>query len=87
MMNVSLFLVSIIMQVPNRIEKLVQEKQFYAAVQLHVQSTLMLEREGLQMVCIYFIFCLLPRRYISLEAKLFNWWSSNFLIKKPNLGN
>ncbi|KAL8145847.1 hypothetical protein AgCh_003846 [Apium graveolens] len=37
-------------QVPNRIEKLVQEKQFYAAVQLHVQSMLMLEREGLQMV-------------------------------------
>ncbi|WOH02455.1 hypothetical protein DCAR_0521844 [Daucus carota subsp. sativus] len=39
-----------ISKVPNRIEKLVQEKQFYAAVQLHVQSTLMLEREGLQMV-------------------------------------
>lgn len=39
-----------ISKVPNRIEKLVQEKQFYAAVQLHVQSMLMLEREGLQMV-------------------------------------
>ncbi|RVW97664.1 Exocyst complex component SEC8 [Vitis vinifera] len=37
-------------QVPARIEKLIAEKQFYAAVQLHAQSTLMLEREGLQTV-------------------------------------
>ncbi|KAK1263415.1 putative exocyst complex component 4 [Acorus gramineus] len=37
-------------KVPARIEKLIGEKQFYAAVQLHVQSTLMLEREGLQVV-------------------------------------
>ncbi|KAL5542595.1 hypothetical protein UlMin_010305 [Ulmus minor] len=36
--------------VPARIEKLITEKHFYAAVQLHVQSTLMLEREGLQTV-------------------------------------
>lgn len=39
-----------IAKVPARIEKFIAEKQFYAAVQLHVQSTLMLEREGLQMV-------------------------------------
>ncbi|XP_051130784.1 exocyst complex component SEC8 isoform X2 [Andrographis paniculata] len=39
-----------IAKVPARIEKLIAEKQFYAAVQLHVQSTLMLEREGLQSV-------------------------------------
>ncbi|XP_073128850.1 exocyst complex component SEC8 isoform X2 [Henckelia pumila] len=39
-----------ISKVPSRIEKLIAEKQFYAAVQLHVQSTLMLEREGLQTV-------------------------------------
>ncbi|XVE75412.1 hypothetical protein DITRI_Ditri12bG0092000 [Diplodiscus trichospermus] len=39
-----------IAKVPARIEKLISEKQFYAAVQLHVQSTLMLEREGLQTV-------------------------------------
>ncbi|GAB2234409.1 hypothetical protein Drorol1_Dr00003661 [Drosera rotundifolia] len=39
-----------IAKVPARIEKLIAEKQFYAAVQLHVQSALMLEREGLQMV-------------------------------------
>lgn len=38
------------MQVPARIEKLIAEKQFYAAIQLHVQSMLMLEREGLQTV-------------------------------------
>ncbi|KAL0303384.1 UNVERIFIED_CONTAM: Exocyst complex component SEC8 [Sesamum radiatum] len=37
-----------IAKVPARIEKLIAEKQFYAAVQLHVQSALMLEREGLQ---------------------------------------
>uniref|UniRef100_A0A2P2LW47 Exocyst complex component Sec8 n=1 Tax=Rhizophora mucronata TaxID=61149 RepID=A0A2P2LW47_RHIMU len=43
-------MVSLMVQVPARIEKLIAEKQFYAAVQLHVQSTLMLEREGLQMV-------------------------------------
>ncbi|KAE7997019.1 hypothetical protein FH972_001691 [Carpinus fangiana] len=39
-----------IAKVPTRIEKLIADKQFYAAVQLHVQSTLMLEREGLQTV-------------------------------------
>ncbi|KAM7532360.1 hypothetical protein LguiB_035770 [Lonicera macranthoides] len=39
-----------IAKIPARIEKFVAEKQFYAAVQLHVQSTLMLEREGLQTV-------------------------------------
>ncbi|OVA17997.1 Sec8 exocyst complex component specific domain [Macleaya cordata] len=39
-----------IAKVPGRIEKLIAEKQFYAAVQLHIQSTLMLEREGLQAV-------------------------------------
>ncbi|XP_022765454.1 exocyst complex component SEC8-like [Durio zibethinus] len=39
-----------IAKVPARIEKLISEKQFYAAVQLHVQSALMLEREGLQTV-------------------------------------
>ncbi|XP_078441735.1 subunit of exocyst complex 8 [Wolffia australiana] len=37
-------------KVPARIENLISEKQFYAAVQLHAQSTLMLEREGLQAV-------------------------------------
>ncbi|PKA56682.1 putative exocyst complex component 4 [Apostasia shenzhenica] len=36
--------------VPARIDKLIAEKQLYAAVQLHVQSSLMLEREGLQVV-------------------------------------
>lgn len=39
-----------IAKVPARIEKLIGEKQFYAAVQVHVQSSLMLEREGLQTV-------------------------------------
>ncbi|KAI4385743.1 hypothetical protein MLD38_003736 [Melastoma candidum] len=39
-----------IAKVPGRIEKLTAEKQLYAAVQLHVQSVLMLEREGLQTV-------------------------------------
>ncbi|KAG6412717.1 hypothetical protein SASPL_125402 [Salvia splendens] len=39
-----------IAKVPGRVEKLIAEKQFYAAVQLHVQSSLMLEREGLQAV-------------------------------------
>ncbi|XP_065861564.1 exocyst complex component SEC8 [Euphorbia lathyris] len=39
-----------IAKVPSRIEKLILEKQFYAAVQLHVQSSIMLEREGLQSV-------------------------------------
>lgn len=43
-------------QIPARIEKFVAEKQFYAAVQLHVQSTLMLEREGLQTVRSFLIF-------------------------------
>ncbi|KAH9322495.1 hypothetical protein KI387_017134, partial [Taxus chinensis] len=35
-------------KVPARIEKLIAEKQYYAAVQLHLQSTSMLEREGIQ---------------------------------------
>ncbi|CAH9130015.1 unnamed protein product [Cuscuta epithymum] len=39
-----------ISKVPAQIEKLVAEKKFYAAVQLQVQSALMLEREGLQTV-------------------------------------
>ncbi|TXG49465.1 hypothetical protein EZV62_025340 [Acer yangbiense] len=39
-----------IAKVPARIENLIAEKQFYAAVQMHVQSALMLEREGLQTV-------------------------------------
>ncbi|KAJ7975027.1 exocyst complex component SEC8 [Quillaja saponaria] len=39
-----------ISKVPAHIEKLIAEKQFYAAVQVHVQSMLMLEREGLQTV-------------------------------------
>ncbi|KAG9150176.1 hypothetical protein Leryth_009755 [Lithospermum erythrorhizon] len=39
-----------ISKVPARIEKLIADKQFYAAVQVHAQSTLMLEREGLQTV-------------------------------------
>lgn len=65
-------------QVPARIEKLTAEKQFYAAVQLHVQSALMLEREGLQTVrflfklpiiilmgriCVRYLFCV--RVYLS----------------------
>ncbi|WVZ82361.1 hypothetical protein U9M48_029628 [Paspalum notatum var. saurae] len=37
-------------KVPARIENLMAEKQLYAAVQLHVQSMLILEREGLQAV-------------------------------------
>lgn len=37
-------------KVPARIENLMAQKQLYAAVQLHVQSMLMLEREGLQAV-------------------------------------
>ncbi|KAK9190102.1 hypothetical protein WN943_018703 [Citrus x changshan-huyou] len=39
-----------IAKVPARIEKLIAGKQYYAAVQLHAQSALMLEREGLQTV-------------------------------------
>ncbi|XAR52331.1 hypothetical protein NMG60_11020331 [Bertholletia excelsa] len=39
-----------IAKIPARVEKLISEKQLYAAVQLHVQSILMLEREGLQSV-------------------------------------
>ncbi|XP_052478211.1 exocyst complex component SEC8 isoform X3 [Gossypium raimondii] len=39
-----------IAKVPARIEKLISDKQYYAAVQLHIQSALMLEREGLQPV-------------------------------------
>ncbi|ONM60843.1 Exocyst complex component SEC8 [Zea mays] len=37
-------------KVPARIENLMAEKQLYAAVQLQVQSVLILEREGLQEV-------------------------------------
>lgn len=37
-------------QVPARIEKLIAEKQLYAAAQLQVQSMLMLERKGIQTV-------------------------------------
>lgn len=58
-----MYFVSIMPQVPGRIEKLITEKQFYAAVQLHVQSTLMLEREGLQTVGLcHFIY---PRNHFS----------------------
>ncbi|XVE68804.1 hypothetical protein DITRI_Ditri09bG0099700 [Diplodiscus trichospermus] len=39
-----------IAKVPARIEKLISDKQFYAAVQLHIQSAMMLEREGLRTV-------------------------------------
>lgn len=39
-----------IAQVPARINKLIDENQLYAAVQVHVQSARMLEREGLQTV-------------------------------------
>ncbi|KAL9419115.1 hypothetical protein AB3S75_036963 [Citrus x aurantiifolia] len=39
-----------IAKVPARVEKLIAGKQYYAAVQLHAQSALMLEREGLQTV-------------------------------------
>jgi hypothetical protein len=37
-------------QVPARIEKLIAEKRYYAAVQLHLQSISMLDREGIQSV-------------------------------------
>ncbi|KAG2240828.1 hypothetical protein Bca52824_097062 [Brassica carinata] len=37
-----------IAKVPSRIEKLIADKQFYAAIQVYLQSSLMLEREGLQ---------------------------------------
>ncbi|KAL0744011.1 hypothetical protein Bca4012_085524 [Brassica carinata] len=39
-----------IAKVPSRIEKLIADKQFYAAIQVYLQSSLMLEREGLQTV-------------------------------------
>ncbi|XP_009135105.2 exocyst complex component SEC8 [Brassica rapa] len=39
-----------ISKVPSRIEKLIADKQFYAAIQVYLQSSLMLEREGLQTV-------------------------------------
>ena len=39
-----------LLQIPARIEKLIEDGQLYAAVQLHVQSALLLEREGLQVV-------------------------------------
>nr|KAJ0220935.1 hypothetical protein LSAT_V11C200091690 [Lactuca sativa] len=39
-----------IAQVPSRINKLIDDNQYYAAVQVHVQSSRMLEREGLQTV-------------------------------------
>ncbi|CAM6126948.1 unnamed protein product [Calypogeia fissa] len=37
-------------KVPAQIEKLIAERKFYAAVQLHIQSINMLEREGIQSV-------------------------------------
>ncbi|KAL2621943.1 hypothetical protein R1flu_002148 [Riccia fluitans] len=37
-------------KVPAQIEKLIAEKKYYAAVQLHIQSISMLEREGIQSV-------------------------------------
>ncbi|KAL8143200.1 hypothetical protein V2J09_016232, partial [Rumex salicifolius] len=39
-----------ISKIPARIEKFIAEKQFYAAIQLHMQSAMMLEREGFQSV-------------------------------------
>uniref|UniRef100_M4CAX7 Exocyst complex component Sec8 n=1 Tax=Brassica campestris TaxID=3711 RepID=M4CAX7_BRACM len=39
-----------ISKVPSRIENLIADKQFYAAIQVYLQSSLMLEREGLQTV-------------------------------------
>lgn len=39
-------------QVPARIVKLVAEKRYYAAVQLHLQSIKILDREGIQSVSI-----------------------------------
>lgn len=37
-------------QVPARIERLAAEKRYYAAVQLHLQTISMLDREGIQSV-------------------------------------
>ena len=34
-------------QIPGRIEKLIAEKQYYAAVQLYLQSTSQFDREGI----------------------------------------
>ena len=56
-------------QVPARIEKLISDKQFYAAVQLHIQSALMLEREGLQTV----IYKMLQAVYLFQFFALFRW--------------
>lgn len=53
-------------QVPARIEKLISEKQFYAAAQLHVQSSLMLEREGLQMVIYKMLLAVYPFLFFAL---------------------
>uniref|UniRef100_A0A1J3EJ35 Exocyst complex component Sec8 n=1 Tax=Noccaea caerulescens TaxID=107243 RepID=A0A1J3EJ35_NOCCA len=39
-----------IAKVPARIEKLIADKQFYAAIQVYLHSSMMLEREGLQTV-------------------------------------
>nr|GMC54699.1 exocyst complex component SEC8 [Ipomoea batatas] len=39
-----------IAKIPTQIEKFIADKQFYAAVQFHVQSAGMLDREGLQTV-------------------------------------
>lgn len=50
----------LILQVPSQIEKLIAEKKYYAAVQLHIQSISMLEREGIQSVrnCYLSVLCL-----------------------------
>jgi len=42
-------------QVPARIEKLISEKRYYAAVQLHLHSISMLDREGIQSVSLVIV--------------------------------
>lgn len=64
-------------QVPARIEKLIADKQFYAAIQVYLHSSMMLEREGLQTVI-----CLLPRLTIAGKAILWKYChSSHSFIK------
>jgi exocyst complex component 4 len=57
-------------KVPARIENLMAEKQLYAAVQLHVQSMVMLEREGLQ-----------AGKFINLDIHLSKCLGSKFAVK------
>lgn len=65
-------------QVPARIEKLIAEKQFYAAVQLHLQSAIMLEREGLQTVG--FMMSWDETLLYPFETCVFGFLKFNFLI-------